>query len=162
MSEVLDEPAPPTMPSVERPDSIRRSMLDMFFGARRILCSDTPSETTEPSATSAAPLAGGGAWSCLRPRSRIRRLSVVMTKMKASISMCVRIWMPGDEGGQAALRQPRYRQSSHDDRSLTVDGHDRGEDEEHHDGKVERNRAFGVRVLRTPVRRRNPVVSYPR
>ncbi len=98
MSEVLDEPVPPTMPSVE-PDSMRRSMSDSAFSsALAEYLKDTPSKTTEPSGTSVAPLAGevsDGSW--LRT-SAIRCADsaaiVVMTKMKASISMCVRIWMP--------------------------------------------------------------------
>ena len=53
----------------------------------------------------------------------------------------------GDESGQAALRQLGTARV-HDDRGTdVVDGHDRGEDEEHHDGAVERNELLGVREV---------------
>ena len=98
MSEVLEEPVPPTMPSVE-PDSILRLISDSAFSsALSEYLKDTPSKTTEPSATSVAPLAGevsDGSW--LRT-SAIRFADsaaiVAITKMKASMSMCARIWMP--------------------------------------------------------------------
>ena len=98
MSEVLAEPVPPTMPSVE-PDSMRRSISDSAYSsAVAEYLKDTFSKTTEPSATLVAPFSGevnDGSW--LRT-SAIRCADsaaiVVMTKMKASISICVRIWMP--------------------------------------------------------------------
>ena len=98
MSEVLDEPVPPTMPRVE-PESMRRSMSDSAFSsALSEYLNDTPSKVTEPSATVVTPLAGDvndGSW----VRTSAIRFAdsaaiVVMTKMKASMSICTRIWMP--------------------------------------------------------------------
>ena len=98
MSEVLAEPVPPTMPSVE-PDSMRRLISDSAFSsAVAEYLKDTSSKMTEPSATSVTPFSGevnDGSWlRTLAIRCADSAAMVVMTKMKASMSICDRIWMP--------------------------------------------------------------------
>ena len=61
--------------------------------------------------------------------------------------MCQDLDAVGDEGGESALRQLCRSRVDDDRRANVVDGHDRREDEEHHDGAVERDELFSVREV---------------
>ena len=61
--------------------------------------------------------------------------------------MCQDLDAVGDEGGESALRQLGRARVDDDRRANVVDGDDRGEDEEHHDGAVERDELFSVREV---------------
>ena len=89
---------PPTTPSVD-PDSMRRLMSDRAFSsALAEYLKDTSSKTTEPSATSVAPFSGDvsdglvveNLGDTVRGLCGHRRHD----EDEASISICVRIWMP--------------------------------------------------------------------
>ncbi len=58
--------------------------------------------------------------------------------------MCQDLDAVGDESGQAALCQLGCPRVDNDRSAHVVDGHDRGEDEEHHDGAVERDEFLSV------------------
>ena len=98
MSVVFEAPVPPTTPRVE-PEGTTRSMpRSASSSASSEYLKDTPSKRTSPLATSRAPPSGevsDAEWvSTSAMRFADSAAMVVMTKMKASMSMAVRIWMP--------------------------------------------------------------------
>ena len=78
---------------------MRRSMSDKAFSsALSEYLKETPVNSTAPSATSIAPPTGEESEGLWLRTSAIRfadsAAMVVITKMKASMSICERIWMP--------------------------------------------------------------------